>query len=601
MPTERSSSIRDERDFHDAFRILTSQGKVKDAVNLVNRLTMAGSKPGVSVFTRLLTLCAQSRHAELGKTVHQMILTSALVPDVFLLNALLNMYAKCHDINNALAVFNRLSEQKAGPNTVSYNIIIAALARVGRSEQALNLFAEMRKRGLPVTQITITAVLRACSNSRSLTDDSLRIFQSMQTDLHIRPNLFHYNVVIHSLCRSERLSEAMALYADMKGKDIKPDILTYTTLLSGCADVGALGVGIQLHQELTASGLRVDTVANNVLLNMYARCGDIEKAVSIFEHMKYTKALTAVTWTTMIGAFGQHGRGEEALNTFHQMKQHGFSPDPEAVVAVLSACSHAGLVDRAVDIFNGSSNSIQSNQRVASCMVDAYARAGRVTEATALANSMASTDVVPWFSLLSASRSIGDVETAEKAVAQIRSIDPNDSSGKLASALVLLANTYSKVGRQQEANQLRDKMKGDGLRKEPGLSFIEVDGKIHAFRVEDSTHESREDIYTELERLTAEMIQAGYIPDVSVVTKDVTLAEKRRSLCLHSERLAMVFGMLKSPAGVPIRVMKNLRVCADCHNATKILSAVTKREFIVRDPTRFHHFKDGKCSCGDFW
>jgi hypothetical protein len=166
---------------------------------------------------------------------------------------------------------------------------------------------------------------------------------------------------------------------------------------------------------------------------------------------------------------------------------------------------------------------------------------------------------------------------------------------------ILLSNTYAATGRWDDVEKLRKTMKGRCLKKTPGCSFIEVNNKVHAFVVGDKSHPQSQDIYTMLETLAEQMGEAGYVPDTNFVLHDVEEELKEHMLYSHSEKLAIAFGLISTSPGTPIQITKNLRVCGDCHSASKFISKLVKREIIVRDANRFHHFKDGLCSCGDYW
>jgi hypothetical protein len=143
--------------------------------------------------------------------------------------------------------------------------------------------------------------------------------------------------------------------------------------------------------------------------------------------------------------------------------------------------------------------------------------------------------------------------------------------------------------------------RGWTVHKEPGRSWILVDNKIHDFVTGSTCHPEAKDIYAELSRLTEHIKAEGYIPDTWLVLHNIDEDDKELALRSHSEKLAITYGLMRTPPGNTIRVYKNLRVCSDCHTATKFMSKVTRREIVVRDANRFHHFKDGRCSCDDYW
>ena len=205
-------------------------------------------------------------------------------------------------------------------------------------------------------------------------------------------------------------------------------------------------------------------------------------------------------------------------------------------------------------------------------------------------------DGVTWTALLGACRTYGNVELGEYAAKKLFKLEPSK-----ASTYVLLSNIYAAAGKWENVSLVRTMMQQRGVRKEPGRSRIEVDNKVHEFVVGDTSHPEAKAIYTELNKLTEKLKAEGYIPDTRLVLHDINEEDKELALCSHSEKLAIAYGLIHIPREEPIRVTKNLRVCPDCHTATKLISKVTGRVIIARDANRFHHFKDGVCSCGDYW
>ncbi|KDP41132.1 hypothetical protein JCGZ_03623 [Jatropha curcas] len=166
---------------------------------------------------------------------------------------------------------------------------------------------------------------------------------------------------------------------------------------------------------------------------------------------------------------------------------------------------------------------------------------------------------------------------------------------------ILLSNLYAASGRWPDVSKMRLQMRDKGVKKVPGHSWLEAQNKIHTFTVGDCFHPERDKIYAFLEEMYLKMKHEGYLSSTKMVLHDVDEEEKEHMLKYHSEKLAVAYGVLSIPPGRPIRVIKNLRICEDCHNAIKYISKIVKRLIILRDNHRFHHFEGGSCSCGDYW
>ncbi|GAA0153561.1 hypothetical protein LIER_11768 [Lithospermum erythrorhizon] len=376
----------------------------------------------------------------------------------------------------------------------------------------------------------------------------------------------------------------------------KPVEVSFSSIMPACAHLTTLNLGKQLHGYIFRAGFDDNMFIASSLVDMYAKCGNIKSAKRIFEKMEIHDT---VAWTAMIMGSALHGQAQEAIFLFEKMEMEGIKPNCVAFIAVLTACSHAGLVDIAWRYFR----SMTQKYRIVpalehyAAVADVLGRAGRLEEAYDFICSM---HIKPtagvWSTLLSACRVHKNIEVAKKVAQEIFIINP-DYTG----AYVLLANMYSKAGRFKEAVKYRVKMRKKGMPKKPACSWVEVKSNIHAFVSGDTSHPQYGRIIAALEDLSDRMKQEGYVPDTNEVLQDIDEEQKIYLLNSHSERLAIVFGVISTPAGSTIRVTKNLRMCVDCHAATKIMSKIVKREIIVRDNSRFHHFSDGKCSCGDYW
>ena len=305
-----------------------------------------------------------------------------------------------------------------------------------------------------------------------------------------------------------------------------------------------------------------------------------------------------ISWNAMIAAYSQHGYGKEALDLFHRMQQEGVNPDDITLISVLNACSHVGLVDEGLHIFDSMKNhNVTPTIQHFTCVVDLLGRAGRLDDAENLIHKMPfQPDSVTWMTLLGACRGHNDVNRAKHVAEHILELDPQDPSG-----YVLLSNIYASSGQWNEQLNVRKMMKDRGVKKKPGQSWIEINGKIHSFIVADESHEEITKIHSKLDEIYGRMKNIGFKSDTSFVLHDVEDEEKEQHLCHHSEKLAIGFGLINTPPGTRLHVFKNLRVCGDCHSVTKLISQLEQREIIVRDTNRFHHFKDGKCSCQDYW
>ncbi|KAK4567549.1 hypothetical protein RGQ29_003355 [Quercus rubra] len=502
--------------------------------------------------------------------------------DVFTWTALVSGYVQNGMLDEARRVFNEMPEK----NEVSWNAMIAGYVQCKRMDTARDLFEAMPCRNISSWNTMITGYAQSgdISQARNLFD------RMSQRDS------ISWAAIIAGYAQSGHGEEALHLFVKMKRNGERLNRSSFTCSLSACADIAALELGKQLHGRLVKAGLETGCYVGNALLAMYCKCGSIDEAYDIFEEISEKDV---VSWNTMIAGYARHGFGKEAMTVFESMKTAGIKPDDVTMVGVLSACSHTGLLDKGTEYFYSMNcdYGITANSKHYTCMIDLLGRAGRLDEAQNLMRNMPfKPDAATWGALLGASRIHGNTELGEKAAKIIFEMEP-DNSGMY----VLLSNLYAASGRWGDVSRMRLKMRDNGVKKVPGYSWLEVENMVHTFSVGDSFHPEKGRIYAFLEELDFKMKLDGYVSSTKLVLHDVEEEEKEHMLKYHSEKLAVAFGILSIPAGRPIRVMKNLRVCEDCHNAIKHISKIEGRLIILRDSHRFHHFSGGSCSCGDYW
>ncbi|KAK6150248.1 hypothetical protein DH2020_017773 [Rehmannia glutinosa] len=490
----------------------------------------------------VLPACVHCKAFADKEVMHGYVLKLGLGRDRYVQNALMDLYSRIGQIDNSKYIFHNMESK----DIVSWNTMITGYVVCGYHEDALILLHEMQIAG-------------GKGEENDDVDNNVKV-------------------------------------------TLKPNSVTLMTVLPGCAALAALTKGKEIHAYAIRNGLESDVAVGSALVDMYAKCGCLNMARRVFDSMPVKNV---ITWNVIIMAYGMHGEGEEALALFKSLVARGarggeVKPNEVTFIAIFAACSHSGMVDEGQQLFQRmkEDHGLEPNSDHYACVVDLLGRAGRLDEAYEIINSMHTglDKVGAWSSLLGACRIHQNVQLGEISALNLLELEPN-----VASHYVLLSNIYSSAGLWEKANAVRKKMKEMGVRKEPGCSWIESDDEVHKFLAGDTSHPQSEQLYEFLDDLFARMKEEGYVPDTSCVLHNVDEQEKENLLCGHSERLAIAFGLLNTPPGTTIRVAKNLRVCTDCHSATKFISKIVDREIVVRDVRRFHHFKDGACSCGDYW
>ncbi|OMO65189.1 hypothetical protein COLO4_31427 [Corchorus olitorius] len=591
------------------------------ALELFELMRRSRTHPNMFTFSSALKACAGTGQKELGRQLHCNLIKMRGGSDPFVHVGLVDMYSKSGLMNDARIVLNLMPDK----DLIAWNAVISGHSQNGEDIEAVSLFPLMYKEGVGFNQTTLSTVLKSIASLKAtnvckqihalsvksgfesdnyvvnslidaygkcgLVEEATRIFREC-----LIVDLVAFTSMITAYTNSGQGEEALKLYLEMLNRGIKPDPFVCSALLNTCASLSAYEQGKQVHVHILKFGFMSDLFAGNSLVSMYAKCGSIDDADSVFSKIPERGI---VSWSAMIGGLAQHGHGKEALRVFDKMLKDGVSPNQITLVSVLCACNHAGLVTEAKQYFGSMKESFgfEPMQEHYACMIDLLGRAGRLDEAMELVNTMPfQADGSVWGALLGAARIHKNVELGQRAAEMLFTLEPGKSGTH-----VLLANIYASVGMWDNVAKVRRLMKDSNVKKEPGISWIEVKDKIYTFIVGDRNHARSEEIYAKLDELSDRMSKAGYVPMVEFDLHDVERSEKEKLLFHHSEKLAVAFGLIATPPGAPIRVKKNLRVCIDCHTAFKFICKIESREIIVRDINRYHHFKDGSCSCGDYW
>lgn len=462
--------------------------------------------------------------------------------------------------------------------------MIHGYAELGDMHSASRLFRQVPVR----SPVSWTSMITGFSDAGNLVL-ARRLFDEMP-----ERDLISWNAMISGYVQNRKPLMALDLFCRMMSENLKPNRVTVASVLSACSSAGALDAGKWIHAYINKNKFRLDPFLGSALIDMYSKCGAVKFASDVFESLREKNACT---WNAMINGLAMNGQAEKALDVFSQMQlDRRVLPDEVTFVGVLLACSHGGFVEEGGKHFYSMTRKYGVRLAVEhyACMADLLGRCGFLREAEEIIRNMSTKpDVVVWRALLGGCRIHKDVELAERVILEMETHGSGD--------YVLLSNLYASVGRWEDVEKVRRIMKDRGIEKTPGCSSIEVNNTIHEFISGDRSHPRYKEIYAKLEELGTRMSQEGYISGTAEVLYDIDEEEKEQALGHHSEKLAISFGLISTAPGTALRIVKNLRFCNDCHNATKLISKICNREIVVRDRVRFHHFEDGICSCNDFW
>ncbi|CAI9087237.1 OLC1v1021261C1 [Oldenlandia corymbosa var. corymbosa] len=595
-------------------------GLAQKGIKTFNEILRQGVGVDLSTMVVVLAACADVGSIWLSKAIHAYAMKAGFATKMDFDNTIMDVYSKCGDIGGAVCIFQNMVEK----DIVSWTSMIAGYGREGMSNEAFELFRTLRKRGINPDVFVVTSILHACACSGSL-ENGLKVHEYIKEN-NMESNLVVSNALMNMYSKCGSMENAENVFSRMTTRDIvswntmiggysknglpsealnmfirmqlqfRPDDVSVTCILPACASLGALERGREVHCYLLKNELSSDLLVANALVDMYVKCGALATAKLLFDKIVLKDLFS---WTIMIAGFGMHGFGREAIATFNEMRQAGIEPDETSFISILYACSHSGLFDEGWKFFNLMRNEfhIQPKLDHYACIVDLLARAGKLSMAYKFIKNMPlEPDATIWTVLLSGCRMHHDVRLAEKVADHVFELEPENTHHYL-----LLANIYAEAEKWNEVQQLRQRMIKRGLKKNVGCSWIGMKGEVYIFVSSRTNHPEARNITLLLKDLSKEMKEQGDASRKKYALINTEEKQKQFALCGHSEKLAMGFGILRSPPGKAIRVTKNLRVCGECHEMGKFMSKKFGKEILLRDSNRFHHFKDGTCSCRGYW
>ncbi|XAR63905.1 hypothetical protein NMG60_11024052 [Bertholletia excelsa] len=590
-----------DKKFNEAIHFLCEQKCLKEAIKVLDFV----DRPSAAAYSILIQLCLQQRALKEGKTVHRHFQLSGFFPGIFVSNRLLELYCKCGSKMDAQTLFKEMAER----DLCSWNIMISGYAKMGQLKEARYLFDSMPERDNFSWTAMISGYVRYDQPK-----DALELYRLMQTNEKFKCNKFtvssalaasaaiqclHLGKEIHghimrtgldsdavvwsslsdmyAKCGSidearcifdkaldrdvvswtamigryfedGRREEGFALFSDLLKSGTRPNEFTFAGVLNACAYQTAENLGKQVHGYMTRIGFDPFSFAASALVHMYSKCGNINNAKRVFSSMPQPDL---VSWTSLINGYAQYGEPYEALQLFELLLQSGMEPDHVTFVGVLSACTHAGLVDTGLEYFNSIErrHGLKHTADHYACVVDLLSRSGRFKEAEDIISQMPmKPDKFLWASLLGGCRIHGNLELAKRAAEALFELEPSN-----AATYVTLANIYATAGKWSEVARVRKTMDEQKVVKKPGLSWIEIKQKVHVFLVGDSSNPKSKEIHDFLGELSKRMKEEGYVPHTDYVLHDVEEEQKEQNLSYHSEKLAVAFGIVSSPPGTPIK------------------------------------------------
>ncbi|CAN8265390.1 unnamed protein product [Cochlearia groenlandica] len=520
---------RDVVSWNTVISCFYQSGEAEKALELFGSMESSGFEPNSVSLTVAISACSRLLYLERGKEIHRKYVKKGFETDEYVNSALVVMYGKCGCLEMAREVFQKMPRK----SLVAWNSVIRSYVAKGDSKSCIEILNKMVIKGTRPSQMTLTCILMACSRSPSLQHGKAVhgyvIRSVVDADIYLNCSLIDlyfkcgeaklaetvfantqkaavepWNVMISGYVGVGKWFKAVEVYDQMVSVGVKPDVVTFTSVLPACSQLSVLEKGKAIHLSITESRLETDELLTGALLDMYAKCGDIKEAIRVFNSIPNKDV---VSWTVMISAYGSHGQPKEALYHFDEMQKFGVIPDGVTYLAVLSACNHAGFIDEGVKLFKQMSSKygIKPSIEHYSCLIDILGRAGRLLEAYNILqlNTETRDNAELLRTLFAACCLHRDHSLGDKIARLLVEKHPDD-----ASTYTVLLNLHASCESWDAARQVRSKMKEEGLKKKPGCSWVEINEQVCHFFSEDRSHPLAENVYQCLNILSCH-IDAG--------------------------------------------------------------------------------------------
>jgi len=558
----------------------TQKGRISYALDLLKEMFLAGVEANNITIASAASACAALKSMSMGLEIHSIAVKMNLVDNVLVGNSLIDMYSKCGNLEAAQSIFDLMVER----DVYSWNSIIGGYFQAGFCGKAHELFTKMQESDSPPNVITWNVMITGCMQSGA-EDQALDLFKSIEKDGKIKRNAASWNSLISGFVQSGQKDKALQIFRNMQFCHIPPNSVTILSILPACANLVASKKVKEIHCFAVRRILVSELSVSNLLIDSYAKSGNLMYSKNIFNELSWKDA---VSWNSMLSSYVLHGCSESALDLFYQMRKQGLRPNRGTFASILLAYGHAGMVDEGKSVFSCITKDylIRQGMEHYSAMVYLLSRSGKLAEALNFIQSM---PIEPnssvWSALLTACRIHRNFGMAVLAGKRMLELEPGNNITRH-----LLSQAYSLCGKFEPEGE-------KAVNKPIGQSWIEKNNVVHTFVVGDQSNPYLDKLHSWLKRVAVNVKTHVFDNELYIEEE-----EKENTSCVHSEKLAFAFALI-DPHNKPqiLRIVKNLRMCRDCHDTAKYISLAYGCEIYLSDSNCLHHFKGGHCSCRDYW
>uniref|UniRef100_A0A7N0U3E0 DYW domain-containing protein n=1 Tax=Kalanchoe fedtschenkoi TaxID=63787 RepID=A0A7N0U3E0_KALFE len=556
------------------------------ALELFKDMLWSGIEPSGVTISSALSACAKLKVLNKGKELHLYAVKMGVMRDVLVANSLIDMYSKCGDLEAARRIFDMVLKK----DVYTWNSMIGGYIQAGYCGKAYDLFNKMQESDVKPNAVTWNVMISGYIQNGN-EDQAMDLFEQMES-FQIKRDTASWNTLISGYLQIGQTNKALGVFRKMHNLNVAPNAITILSVLPAFDNLLSLSKVKEIHCYAFRKNLASEIPIRNSLIDTYAKAGDIVYSKSIFNIMPQKDV---ISWNSLIGGYVLHGYPDLAIDLFNQLKKVGLKPNRGTFLNVIYACSKAKLVDEGKKIFASMSEDYQIIPSLEhySAMVNLFGHSGRLREAMDFVERMPmEPDHVVLEALLTACRANSDYGLLVQTAERLLELEPGNS---LVSNLLLQARIIS--GKSANTAKVRHLDKGAEINKPVGQCWIEAKNLVHSFGAGDWQRPCADLLYSLVETIQDRGMSSNPLGAMSIDE------EEKEEICgVHSEKLAFAYALVGSPS-VPraIRIVKNIRMCGDCHRTAKLISRTYDVKIYLNDSKCFHRFENGKCSCGDYW
>lgn len=563
--------------------------KSSQALDLFLEMVISDVKPNAMTIASVVSACADLRSLKKGEEIHSFAVKIGDVGSVLVVNALVDMYAKCGRLEDAERLFDSISEK----DVYTWNSMIGGYALAGFCSKAYELFLNMETLGVCRSVVTWNVMISGYIQNGD-EDQAMELFRRMESN-GIRRNTASWNTLISGTLQNGNVDKALGIFRQMQSNCVRPNSITILSILPAFGNLVSMSKIKEMHASILRNNLQLqsETSIANALISAYSNAGDIGIACTIFSRLR---SRDLISWNSIISGCVLHGSSHLARDLFSRMKEQGVKPNQTTLASMIRAYSLDRMVKDGINLFSNMAEEYQltPGSEHYTAMVELFGCSGRLGEAFELIENMSiEPDSAVWNAFLTAGIIHSNTKVVSLAAKHLIRLEPNNT--RIQRLLSYIQAFIGKEGDMSKVTKPKRECSADFFHD---CCWIDVRNKIHTFYTGDKPTIELESKLEEFGGLT-EDTNTSMMHEFRGTKLDVETLEECGGY--HSEKLAIAFGLINTPSFRSIRIIKSIKMCMECHTIAKLVSEVYQREILIKDPKCLHIFRDGMCSCRDYW